>query len=205
MPLRQNALVKPLFVALFVLVVAFAALRLSRAIAAQRRETGVWPFAAREPLSRIEQILYHRLVETLPGQIVLAQVPLSAFLRVRKGRSWREWHDRIDRQRVDFVVCERDFAVVTAIDVDDGGHDPAVRARDDAVKNRALAAAQVPLVRWRAAALPDAAAIRSLIDRIRRDRFGDIGAVTPPIDGPIHATRIDASNDPTMFVEETQT
>ena len=39
-----------------------------------------WPFYAKKPLTQPEQILYHRLVKTLPECIVLAQVQLSRVL-----------------------------------------------------------------------------------------------------------------------------
>ncbi len=72
-------------------------------------------------------------MQTLPELVVLAQVPLSRFLRVRKGRTWREWFNRISQKSVDFLICERDFRIVAAIELDDGSHDGrrAHRVRQD--------------------------------------------------------------------------
>ncbi len=191
----------PLLAVLVGIAVVQAAQRRSRAGPRERE----WPFSRQRPLSRVEQVLFHRLVRTLPEQIVLAQVPLSRIVRVRKGHPWREWQNRISQKSVDYLICERDFSIVAAIELDDASHREPARARADAVKNRALAAARIPLLRWRATDLPDAASIASLVADLRRERFGEVGSVTraPAEPGP-NASRIDASNDATMFNEESR-
>lgn len=195
---------KLLLLFLAVLCAALFASMFLRALARQRNEEGDWPFSAQTPLSQVEQIFFHRLVQTLPDLVVLAQVPLTRFLRVKMGRPWLEWHDRISEKSIDYLICDRDFAIIAAIELDDRPHDAPARQKADVTKNRALAAAHVPLVRWRATALPTAQTIRSAIDEIRRERFGDVGAlVSPPVEPDPSASRIDASNDPTMFQEET--
>jgi Protein of unknown function (DUF2726) len=197
--------VKSLIFFLAALVFAlFVPLLLNR-LARKPQGDGGWPFTVRKPLSPVEQIFFYRLVQTLPGLIVLAQVPLSRFLRVRKGQTWSEWHDRISQKRIDYLICERDFAIVAAIELDDGSHDGAVRIKGDAVKTRALAAARIPFIRWRATALPDAETIRSIVDDIRRDR-SDASHRTDAtrIEPTLAVDRFEASNDPTMFNEETR-
>lgn len=196
---------KLLLLFLVVLVVALFASVVLRAAARQRKGGDDWPYIVHKPLSRVEQILYYRMVQTLPDQVVLAQVPLSGFLRVRKGRTWREWHNRISQKSVDFLVCERDFTIIAAVELDDASHDSARRSAADATKSRALAAARVPLVRWRVTALPTVETIRSVIEEIRRDRLGDAVAAPPaPVEPGLNASRIEASNDPTMASEETR-
>ncbi len=197
-------MVKLLLFSLAALIVALFASLLVRALAKQRHEESAWPFAVQTPLSQVEQILYYRLVQTLPDLVVLAQVPLARFLRVKLGQTWREWHNRISQKSIDFLICDRDFAIIAAIELDDRTHERPGRAKPDATKNRALAAAGIPLVRWRVTALPDAQTIRAAIDEIRRDRFGDVGEVTPALVEPtLQSSRIDASNDATMFNQET--
>src|SRR5262245_27505507 len=44
-----------------------------------------WPFYAKRPLTQVEQVLYHRLVKSLPEHIVLAQVQVSRVLGVKRG------------------------------------------------------------------------------------------------------------------------
>lgn len=181
---------------LTVLVVFFCALllapRIWRALAQQK--TGeTWPFIAKKPLTPPEQALYFRLIDALPQQIVLAQVPMTSFLRVRRGQTWSEWHSRISQKSVDYLICERDFSIVMAIELDDASHDSPARVHADATKSRALTSAGVTLVRWRTTAMPDVAAIRSIVDDIRdQDRDGSVVARLEP---RLHVTRIDASND----------
>lgn len=122
---------------------------------------GEWPFHAKRPLSLPEQVLYHRLVAALPGHIVLAQVQVSRVLGVKKGFSFNEWNNRINRLSYDFVVCAKDATVLAAIELDDKTHDTPARTSTDSKKNKATAAAGVRLIRWKVKALPDLAAIRA--------------------------------------------
>lgn len=87
-----------------------------------------WPFYVRPLLSSPEQVLYHRLVEALPGRMVLAQVQVSRVLRVKKGFKVSEWLNRINRMSYDFVVCLKDSSVIAIIELDDGTHRAAGRA-----------------------------------------------------------------------------
>ena len=119
-----------------------------------------WPFYAKKPLTRPEQVLYHRLVAALPECIVLAQVQLSRALGVKKGHPFHRWNNRINRMSVDFLVCLKDSTIVAAVELDDGTHARPDRIEADAKKGKALSAAGIPLVRWTVDALPDAKAIR---------------------------------------------
>jgi hypothetical protein len=127
-----------------------------------------WPFYSKKPLTTPEQVLYHRLVASLPGYIVLAQVQLSRVLGVTKGVSFNEWNNRINRLTYDFVVCGRDATVIAAIELDDKSHERSPRSEADARKARATAAAGIPLLRWNVAALPDAAAIQDEVAKHRK-------------------------------------
>ncbi len=119
-----------------------------------------WPFYAKKPLTQPEQVLYHRLVAAMPECIVLAQVQLSRVLGVKKGFSFNEWNNRINRMSLDFVVCLKDSTIVAAVELDDKTHEKASRVEADAKKEKALSAAGVALVRWQVSALPDENAIR---------------------------------------------
>lgn len=125
----------------------------------------VWPFYTKRPLSNPEQVLYHRLVAALPGHIILAQVQVSRVLGVKKGFKFNEWNNRINRLSYDFVVCSKDSAVLMAIELDDKSHDKSSRADTDRKKEKATAAAGVPLVRWHVKSLPDAAAINAAVSQ----------------------------------------
>lgn len=124
-------------------------------------EKGPWPFYAKRPLSQPEQVLYHRLVKALPEHIVLAQVQVSRVLGVKKGHSFHEWNNRINRLSYDFVICAKDSTVLAAIELDDKTHEANARAATDAKKDKATASAAVRMLRWHVKSLPDEAAIRA--------------------------------------------
>jgi len=150
---------------LLLLVLILLAIALVFFVKLKRREgSGIgddaWPFYAKKPLTQPEQILYHRLVSALPECIVLAQVQLSRVLGVKQGFNFHEWNNRINRMSLDFVVCHKDSTIIAAIELDDKSHEKASRKEADDKKDKALAAADIALVRWKTSALPDEAAIR---------------------------------------------
>ena len=155
---------KFLFVFLVVFVIlAIVGFLLKNQGKARRNDDGPWPFFAKKLLSPPEQVLYHRLVSALPDQVVLAQVQLSRVLGVKKGFKSQEWNNKISRMSLDFLVCQKDSSAVAAIELDDRTHAREIRQEADARKERALAAAGVPLIRWQATALPDESTIRQAV------------------------------------------
>jgi hypothetical protein len=126
---------------------------------------GPWPLEAkRQLLSERERALYQRLVEALPNHIVLAQVQLLQLLKFKGGRRGYAIFNRISRLSLDFVVLMPDTSIVAAIELDDATHEREDRRRADARKNHALRSADIPLIRWQAKSLPDAAAIRAALN-----------------------------------------
>lgn len=148
-----------LTVVLLVVVVAMPAILAM--ILQRRRDAGSWPFYSKRLLTQPEQVLYHRLVKTLPECIVLAQVQASRLLGVKKGANFGVWNNRINRLSLDFVVCLKDSTVVAVVELDDSSHERADRREADQRKERALKSAGVVLIRWSVKALPDEAAIRA--------------------------------------------
>ena len=149
--------------ALGLTLVALAALALIavRKVRLRGSADAVWPFYAKRPLSQPEQVLYHRLVKSLPEHIVLAQVQVSRVLGVKKGFNSHEWNNRINRLSYDFVVCAKDSTVLAAIELDDKSHESTSRAGTDKKKERATSAAGVRLIRWHVKSLPDQATIQA--------------------------------------------
>jgi hypothetical protein len=194
--------VKSLFVFFAVLFVGFVVPAASRAWRRRPDRDAEWPFSFKRPLSRPQQVVYFRLCQTLPELVVLAQVPLSSFLRVRKGHTWNEWFNRISQKNVDFLVCERDFSIVMAIELHDVSREAPERIRADRVKSRALTAAGVRLLRWRTTELPDVATIRGIVDDIRDDGSERPDTLVARVEPPLHISRIEASNDSSVFQVE---
>lgn len=149
--------IDPIFIVVgLLIVVAIVLPRLLR-----KSDDGAWPFYSKKPLSQPEQILYHRLVKTLPECIVLAQVQASRVLGVKKGANFGAWNNRINRLSLDFVVCLKDSTVVAVVELDDSSHERADRQEADRRKERALKSAGIAFVRWSVKAMPDQAQIRA--------------------------------------------
>jgi Protein of unknown function (DUF2726) len=160
-------LLTSLIPAIAILVLAAVVVFAIKRLALERRddESSVgpphpWPFESRPPLTAIEQTLYFRLVKSLPECVVLAQVPLSSFLFVKKGNNFQAWNNRINRMSVDYLVCLQDMTIVAAIELDDKTQERTMRQVADEKKNAVLQDANVHLVRWRASALPSDEEIR---------------------------------------------
>ena len=122
-----------------------------------------WPFYEKKLMSPPEQVLYFRLIDALPDQIILAQVQLSCFLGVKKGYNYQSWSNRINRMSADFVVCNKDSSIVAVIELDDATHQKPDRKAADAKKDKALKAAKIKILRWQAKAIPDVSDIKTAL------------------------------------------
>ena len=151
---------------IFLLLVVIVAVVVFLAFLKAKGQGGIgdqaWPFYAKKPLSQPEQVLYFRLVQALPDHIILAQVQLSRLLGVKKGNDYQAWFNRINRMSADFVVCNKDSSIVAVIELDDATHQKEDRQAADAKKDKALASANVRVIRWQARAIPDVANIQSI-------------------------------------------
>lgn len=135
-----------------------------------------WPFYAKRLMSIPERGLYHSLVQALPDHIVLAQVQCSRVLGVKKGFKFHDWNNRVSQKSYDFVICAKDSSVVAVIELDDRSHAAPRRADADRTKDRATAAAGIPLLRWNVNAIPDRAAIQAAIAQGPSPAPGAVGA-----------------------------
>lgn len=142
--------------ALFVVIIALAYLIWSRR-AAHADRTSDWPFRMRNRvLSGYEQQLYWRLLEALPDYVVLIDVALVRLITPSATTNTAAWYARVRDRFVDFAVINPDGRLVAVIDLDRLNDDGSLRVRSDAVRDKALLAANVRTLRFRAGALPDA-------------------------------------------------
>jgi hypothetical protein len=123
-------------------------------------ESEAWPLFAKKPLGPAEQELYRRLAKALPEHFILAQVRLSQLLGVKKGNDFQFWQDRFSRLGADFVVCDREGAVIAVIELSDATPHAAARKSSEAETHKALAAAHIRLLRWQAWNLPNESEMR---------------------------------------------
>ena len=127
-----------------------------------------WPYyyAKAMILSNSEQILYHSLVEALPQYMIFTQVSLSQVIKVRKEYNFKAWFNKINQKSLDFVVCRKDFSIVTAIELDDITHEKEERIIADKDKDKALESAGIRLIRWHVINMPDLNTIWKTISKL---------------------------------------
>ena len=133
-------------------VVAFVVVLASviRLVASKGR--GTFPYERIERLfSPVERSFLGVLEEVIGKEyVVLGKVRLADIIRPRKGLSNSDRAsalNRITSKHVDFAVCDlRTRAVVGIIELDDSSHQRASRQRRDEFIDKALAAAEVPVV-----------------------------------------------------------
>lgn len=117
----------------------------------QRKATG--HLSAKRPLTKREQSMYFRLIETFPDQVVLAQVAFSALLTTKD----RPTRATFDRKVCDFVLCSKAFDVIAVIELDDASH----QGRQDADAKRQALLTNAGYRVERFAQIPDVADLRN--------------------------------------------
>jgi hypothetical protein len=123
-----------------------------------------WPPQPTRVLSARERVAFGTLVRALPEYMVLAQVPLSRFLSVPKRHSYADWLRRVGYQCIDFAVCDMAAQVIAVVELQSEDGQSSERARKRLKRiSRSLKAANIPLLIWRADALPSTSAAREAI------------------------------------------
>jgi hypothetical protein len=124
-----------------------------------------WPVAAKNLLTEREQSLYQRLLSLYPEHKIFVQVALSQLIDVPEGHPERmSIRNQFSQLVADFVLCRSNLSVIAVIELDDRSHERADRRRADARKNKALADADIRLVRIPAGRLPTEDDLRKLVN-----------------------------------------
>jgi hypothetical protein len=121
-----------------------------------------WEPQATRILTSPERLAYATLLRALPDHLILAQVPLSRFLRVPTRYSYAEWLARVGQLCADLVVCDASSQVLAVVEVRPTGQSDRGRKRFDRM-GRVLKAAGVPLHVWSEQALPSVTAAREML------------------------------------------
>jgi hypothetical protein len=115
----------------------------------ERHAAREWPVYSRPVLTDSERAFHARLLEASPGHQVLCQVQLCRFVEVEAVPARYAVLNRYNRLSADFLICDRSFRPLLVVELDDASHArPAQRVRDTK-KDAVLAAAGVPVVRFR--------------------------------------------------------
>ena len=126
-------------------------------------ELPIWPFAPMPIMTNTEVIFFKKLQDAMPEYHIFVQVQLSRIITGNSDTvSERNfWFNRICRQSVDYVIVDNDAqTTLVAIELDDWTHNNSARQKADDKKDKALASAGIPIVRFHAERMPTTAMIR---------------------------------------------
>jgi hypothetical protein len=129
-----------------------------------------WPLESVRLLPQDERKLFDRITRTLTDVVVLIQVPITAFVRVKEGAISAGLVNRYEKLCVDFLICNRDTSVIAAVVLDNKARDPKDRHRSDAWKKQrhhALVSAGIPVLQWNLVDPPDEAGILAALEAAR--------------------------------------
>ncbi len=123
-----------------------------------------WPPEATRVLTQQERRAYTLLTNALPDHMVLAQVPVSRFIRVPTRNSYHEWMRRVGQLCADLVICDPASQVIAVVEVrrPPAKESERTRKRHDRM-DRVLRKAGVRVIEWNEEALPHRDAVREQI------------------------------------------
>lgn len=121
-----------------------------------------WPPEPARVMTVQERQSYELLRRAVPGYMVLAQVPLSRFVRVPTRHSYSEWLHRVGSLSADLLVCDTGSRVLAVIDVRANDESSRSRRRHERLA-RVLQAAGVRVHVWREGRLPTPAEVRTAL------------------------------------------
>ncbi|MBK6616657.1 DUF2726 domain-containing protein [Ottowia sp.] len=130
---------------------------------------GPWPFECKRILSEDQVEVLTLLQAALPDMMVFPGVALPRMLYVRvEGtakaiRARSTWRYVITEKSVDFVVCNRNAAVVAVVDLKAPQELRTVSRKRQCEKERALEGARVKVVHWSSVQARDASSIRQMV------------------------------------------
>lgn len=124
-----------------------------------------WQPEAARVLTTSESQAYDVLVRAMPDHRVLAQVPLSRFLRVPMRNSYSDWLGRVGNLNADLLLCDAESRVLAVIDVRATQESDRSRRRHERMM-RVLRAAGIPVHVWHQENLPTLADVRAQLDTL---------------------------------------
>ncbi len=124
-----------------------------------------WPPEAARILTINERQAYDLLKRAMPGFLVLAQVPLSRFIRVPARYSYIDWLQRVGSLSADLLLCDSGSKVLAVIDIRAPQESVRARRRHERMA-RVLRAAGVHVFDWREGELPSASEVRHVMAKL---------------------------------------
>jgi Protein of unknown function (DUF2726) len=104
-----------------------------------------WQPRTIKPLTKVELKAYARLKGIAPDCVVLPQVSLSRFIRVKSSLPYGPWFYRVGRRCVDFLICSDKGDVLGVVELTDAKNDAKADSRGAQSKERTLTLASIPV------------------------------------------------------------
>jgi len=143
-----------------------------------------WPPEAARVLTIAERRAYDLLRTALPGLLVLAQVPLSRFLRVPTRHSHADWLQRVGSLSADLLVCNGSSRVLAVIDIRPAQRTERSRRRHERTA-RVLKSAGIEVQVWSEDRLPSATEVRALLGSVLERSSGATARARPTPSRPM--------------------
>jgi hypothetical protein len=112
------------------------------------RKANEYQVKAKFLLTKTEQKLFALLKETFPDHEIMAQVDLKQVINYAGGNK-KKYMERLGRLSVDFAVYDKNFSLISAIELDDNSHDDFQKQKIDKIKDEAFEIAGQKLVRFK--------------------------------------------------------
>jgi len=138
-----------------------------------------WPPEASRILTINERQAYDLLKRAMPGFLVLAQVPLSRFIRVPARHSYADWLARVGSLSADLLLCDAGSKVLAVIDIRAQQESERARRRHERMA-RVLRSAGVHVFDWREGELPSPTEVRHVMARLVGAKVEAAGAKASP-------------------------
>jgi hypothetical protein len=121
-----------------------------------------WPPEAARVMTTREREAYELIRRALPGFLVLAQVPLSRFVRVPPRHSYSDWMQRVGQLSADLLICDAASRVLAVVDIRSTAETDRAKRRHER-QARVLRAAGIRVHTWMDAGLPSVNEVRSTL------------------------------------------
>jgi hypothetical protein len=131
-------------------------------------------------MNSVEREAYMLLTTALPGRIVLAQVPLSRFIRMPAKADRRDWLQRVGALNADLLLCDARSRVLAVVDVRSVAPSERSQRRHERLALE-LKACGITVHVWREGALPTPAAVRALLAPTLAPNNKGVQAPTHPL------------------------
>ena len=108
------------------------------------------PYRLRDDFLSSAEASFFQVLKTMIGDrlVICPKVSLAEIFFVARGEAYQTYQNKIDRKRVDFLLCDpKTLKPVFAIELDDSSHERPDRQERDAFVEEVFATALLPLVR----------------------------------------------------------